>query len=73
MPPKGADGLDTIPVLNPTMPTSSSPPTRKAPDHANAPASRKLSAVDQVAAKIRERREREHADNEPPFATLGHG
>lgn len=49
------------------------PVTPKDPDHANVPASRKLSAVDQVAAKIRERREREHADNEPPFATLGHG
>jgi uncharacterized protein YdaU (DUF1376 family) len=49
------------------------PVTPKDPDHADVPASRKLSAVDQVAAKIRERREREHADNEPPFATLGHG
>lgn len=49
------------------------PVTPKDPDHANVPASRKLSAVDQVAAKIRERREREHADNQSPFATLGHG
>jgi uncharacterized protein YdaU (DUF1376 family) len=49
------------------------PVTPKDHDHADVPASRKLSAVDQVAAKIRERREREHADNEPPFATLGHG
>lgn len=45
----------------------------KDPDHANVPAGRKLSAVDQVAAAIRERRAREHPDDNPDAFALGHG